>query len=259
MKRVITYSDPANDDFATWDIKTRDLPDDYAYFPKFPVRRMFAFGLYHFIVTPIIYIIQKITYRERIIGKRKLSPYRKDGYFLYGNHTRGAGDAFEPTLTAFPRKAYVIANADCVSIRGLRHVVADLGGVPLPTKKSGMSNFKEAIHTHAKRGHVVAIYPEAHIWPYYTDIREFPATSFRFPAEEGKPAFTFTTVYHKRRFLPRPKTKVYIDGPFFPDPENTVKENQQLLRQSCYDAMKSRASLSTYNHVEYIREEDRQV
>ena len=60
MKRVITYSDPANDDFATWDIKTRDLPDDYAYFPKFPVRRMFAFGLYHFIVTPIIYIIQKI-------------------------------------------------------------------------------------------------------------------------------------------------------------------------------------------------------
>ncbi len=253
MKKVITYTDAEKEDFASWEIRQKKLPPDYAYFPKTPARRAAAFALYHFIATPLVFLMQKGLYSERIVGRRKLRPYRKSGYFLYGNHTRAAGDAYAPSLIAFPKKAYIIANPDCVSIPGLRRVVEDLGAMPLPTGAAGMRNFRRALHLHAERDHVIAVYPEAHIWPYYTDIRAFPSTSFRYPAEEGKPVFTFTTVYHKRLFFSLPKTVVYIDGPFFPEEGRTPKENQELLRAASFAAMKRRAALSTYRHVEYVK------
>ncbi|MBO4501647.1 MAG: hypothetical protein J5760_05340, partial [Clostridia bacterium] len=88
------YSDELNDDFAENGIKTKRLPHDYKYFTTSPLRRAFAFVLYHFIAFPIVYVIQKIAYREKIIGRNKLKPYKKEGFFLYGNHTRSMGDAY---------------------------------------------------------------------------------------------------------------------------------------------------------------------
>lgn len=251
MKRVITYTGADAEDFASWEIRQKKLPPDYAYFPKTPLRKGFAFVFYHLVATPAVFLMQKALYAERIVGRKKLRPYRKEGYYLYGNHTRAVGDAFAPSLVAFPKKAYILANPDCVSIPGLRRLVEDLGAVPLPTSAPGMRNLYAALRTHARRGHVIAVYPEAHIWPYYTGIRPFPSVSFRYPAEEGKPVFTFTTVYHKRFLLPLPRTVVYIDGPFFGKEGSSPKENQELLCRTCRDAMVRRASLSTYRHVEY--------
>ena len=43
----------------------------------------------------------------------------------------------------------------------------------------------------------ILIYPEAHIWPYYTKIRPFPSTSFRYPIKFNVPSFSITTTYQK--------------------------------------------------------------
>ena len=251
MKKVITYTGAEAEDFASWEIKQKKLPPDYAYFPKTFFRKGFAFVFYHLIATPLVFLMQKILYGERIVGRKKLRPYRKSGYFLYGNHTRAAGDAYAPSLVAFPKKAYILANPDCVSIPGLRRVVEDLGAVPLPTSAAGWRNFREAIRIHAELGHVIAVYPEAHIWPYFTGIRPFPSASFRYPAEEGKPVFTFTAVYRRRLFFRLPRVVLFIDGPYFGREGASARENQEILCRQCRDAMTRRASLSTYRHVEY--------
>ena len=63
----------------------------------------------------------------------------------------------------------------------------------------------------------VVIYPEAHVWKYYTKIRPYPSTSFKFPVHCNVPAFCMTTTYYKRKLGKKPGIVVYIDGPFMLD------------------------------------------
>lgn len=96
MKRTYYYSDELNDDFAGTNIKRKELPLNYKYFSRNPVRKFFEFILYRLIVTPLIFLFQKIVFHETIKNRRGLKGYRKGGYFLYANHTAAAGDAFRP-------------------------------------------------------------------------------------------------------------------------------------------------------------------
>ena len=259
MKRIIYYSDEHNDDFAELNIEQKKLPSDYSYFSKNPLRLLLSFFLYYMIAAPLVFLIQKTVYHEKIVGREKLRPYRKTGFFLYGNHTRVSGDAYTPALITFPKKAYIVANPDSVSIPGIRHLVEDLGTVPISSDIAGMKRFLNAVRVHADRHHAVVIYPEAHIWPYYTQIRPFKEGAFRYPALTNKPVFCFTVTYQKRRFFDFPRTTVYIDGPFFADNRNTMKQNQIMLRNRCYDAMERRSKNSTYQHVTYIRKDQQQI
>jgi len=251
-ERVFYYSDPVNDDFAGNSIKTVMLPPDYGYFPKTSIRRGFAFFFYHFIATPLVVLMQEIVYVEKIVGRKKLKGYRKNGFYLYGNHTRAMGDAYTPTLLAFPKKAYIIAGADAFSIKGIRRIVEDLGGIALPLTKAGYKNFFTAMRRHDELGHIVALYPEAHIWPHYTGIRPFGAESFHYPAESGKPVFTFTVTWQKRRILPGSRTVVYVDGPFLPDMKIPLNERKQALRDAAFSAMTERAGNSNYEKFQYV-------
>ena len=251
MRRTIYYKDMLNDDFADNGIKRKKLPRDYQYISKDPLRKTADFMLHHFVATPIAYIFQKVVYREKIVNRKVLQPYLINGFYIYGNHTRAAGDAFTPHLIAFPRKAYILAAPEAVSIPIVRHLVKSLGGFPVPSDVAGMKNFHSSLLKRAEHN-CITIYPEAHIWPYFTQIRPFLDASFRYPAETGKPVFAFTVTYHKRFLTALPRTVVYIDGPFFADPTKKTRENQAMLRDKVYEAMCRRSIESDYSYNTYV-------
>ena len=251
-KRTFYYSDPLKDDFAGTNITKKKLPQDYEYLPKSKLRGAGAWLLHHLIATPVCFLFLKISCGQKIVGRKKLRPYRKGGYFLYGNHTRTAGDAFTPSMAAFPKKPYVIVDADAVSIPFLKRAVEDLGGMPVPDSPALSKKFFEAVETRAQRGNVIAIYPEAHIWPLYTGIRPFPAVSFAYPVDAGKPAFAFTATYRKRKPFGGVKATVYIDGPFFPDEELPKREQKRDLKDRIFAAMEARSKLSTYSPNRFV-------
>lgn len=256
MGKTYYYRDEINDDFAGNSIKRVILPADYNYFPKSPIRRAWAFCLHHFIATPIVALLQKLCYGERIEGRKKLKPYLKTGFYLYGNHTRSMGDAYMPSLVCFPRKPYVIVGPDAVSIKPIKGIVEDLGAIPLAGSIQGKANFHSAMRRHAELCHIVAIYPEAHIWPGYTGIRHFRDGSFRYPVEYDKPVFTATCTYHKRRILPGARCTVYVDGPFFADKVSDPREARRKLCAGAYEAMCERAKLSDYSPNTYLPADD---
>ena len=101
-----------------------------------------------------------------------------------------------------------------------------------------------------QKGYSITIFPEAHIWPYYTKIRPFKNVSFKYPIEYNTPVFCVTNTYQKRG-----KNKVrittYIDGPFFIDEKLSKKENQQKLCDEVYNKMVERSKLSNYEYIEY--------
>ncbi|MBQ6017856.1 MAG: hypothetical protein IJL19_08235 [Clostridiales bacterium] len=250
-ERTVYYSDLLNDDFAGTDINTVELPADYRYFPKTAIRRGFAGGL-NLAVSPLIMLLQQTVYGEKIVGRKKLKGYRKNGFYLYGNHTRSMGDAYCPNLLAFPKKAYIVASADCFSIKGIRRFVEDLGGIALPNNPKGFKNYSQAMKQHAEKGHIVTLYPEAHIWPQYTGIRPFKPATLHYPAETGKPVFTFTTTWQKRKILPGARTVVYVDGPFMPDMDLPMDKRKEALRNAAFEAMTERAKNSNYEKIHYV-------
>lgn len=256
MGKTFYYTDELSDDFAGTNISRKPLPEDFEYLPHTKFRRAFQWFLHHIVATPVGFLYLKVVAAQKIVGRKKLRSYRKNGYFLYGNHTRMAGDAFTPTMVAFPRKPYLIVGPDALSIRGVKRLVQDLGGMPVPDSLRLNRKFRDAVCTRAQRGDVIGIYPEAHIWPLYTGIRPFAATSFDYPVRTGKPSFTFTATYRKRRFLGRVKTTVYVDGPFFPDAALPRAEQKQKLRDEVYCAMLERSKHSTYSPNRFLKRVD---
>lgn len=111
------------------------------------------------------------------------------------------------------------------------------------------------MHSSTDRGKSsVTIFPEAHIWPYYTKIRPFGAASFKYPVKLQVPVFCITHCYRKRKFGKRPRIVSFVDGPFYPDQSLPVGEATQKLRDQIYATMCERAEkYSDYAYADYIR------
>ena len=259
-QKIIYYHDELNDDFANNNINGSETPDDYNYINHNFIYNFFSFVIYRLIVTPMVFLYVKVKYNQVFKNKKIISQYMKKshkGYFLYFNHTNGDSDAFIPSLVSFPKKAYIICNSDAISIKGIRTLVSMLGALPVPSTLKTKRNFKEAIESLVNRGKVIAIYPEAHIWPYYTDIRPFKDISFRYPVDMNVATFSVTNVYKKRKLFKKPKIVSYVDGPFFKNDDLRRKEAFYDLRCQVYNAMKKRVDDNPkYEYIKYIKVED---
>ena len=255
-KRVVYYTDPLNDDFSGVGERPKvEIGGNYPYIRKNIFYKIAAFIVYRVFVTPFAYFFCKLKFRIKIEGREKLKPFKKDGFYMYGNHTQIPGDGFIPNIITFPQKTHIIVSPDNVALRGTRTLMMMLGAMPTPTNLKGFGAFEKAIAQRIKEKCAIVVYPEAHIWPYYTGIRPFVSTSFRYPAKDGKVAFAFTVTYHSSK-KGKPRIVVYIDGPFYSDEEN-ARAREKDLRNKVYDAMCARAyTEDNYTFVEYIKKEE---
>ena len=255
-KKVIYYSDEMNDELSSAQITPKHIGDDYVYIHRSIFKRFTHFFWYRIVATPIAFLYLKIKFRHKIVNRKILKGYKKTGYFLFGNHTQDIGDALIPTMLIFPKNAYAIVHPNNVSMPYLGRVTPSMGALPLPDTRMAAKNFMDAVKTRIEEGKCVNIYPEAHIWPYYTKIRPFTDLSFRYPARMMTPVFCFTNTYQKTRLVHRPKIVTYIDGPFFPDKNLNMNDRSKKLRDEVYSAMCERAELSDCEYIEYRKRDE---
>ena len=200
---------------------------------------------------PIKILYAKIKFKHKIIGKEKLKNSDGKGCFIYVNHTQVFADTFLPSLACFPKRNFFVVNPENISMKGLRHIVELLGAIPVPGNLEATKHFKERIEKHIKKGNCITIYPEAHIWPYYTKIRPFKSVSFKYPVELDVPIYTITNTYR----LKNKKVQIisYIDGPFNTNKSIHAKQAQKELRDTAYNIMCERAKSSTYEYIKYLK------
>lgn len=251
-QKIIYYSDELNDDFAGTDITRKPVPPDYEYLNKGFWQSIRRGIIYYAVIRPFTFFYNKFIKRVKYVGKKKFKGYKKGGAFIYGNHTSMIIDAFNPSYLAFPRPADVIVNADATSIKGIGWLIKTIGGLPIPEGFHAMARFNDALKEAIEKKHWIAIYPEAHIWHYYTKIRNFPPVSFIYPVKCGVPVFSYTMVYKKRKRSRYPKRIVYIDGPFLADKALPQKEAARKLRNEVYAAMCARAGESDCEYIKYV-------
>lgn len=253
-KRVIYYTDELNDEFSGAKITPRVIDGNYKYIHKNPLWNICSYLVQNVLSMPIKILYSKIKFRIKYIGKEKLKEYKDSGYFVYVNHTQIFADTFIPSIPIYPKRNYFIVNPENVSMKGSETLIEMLGALPVPSNKDAMKNFLEAIEKKVNANFSITIYPEAHIWPYYTKIRPFKAVSFKYPVKLQKPVFCMTNTYKSYgKNKDKVKIETYIDGPFLANKELTLKEQQQDLRDRVYNCMVERSKNSNIEVIEYIK------
>ena len=221
-------------------------------------------GMLHSIVYGILYDIVKFFaciycrffMHIRFIGREAVNECRGKGCFVYANHTQPFGDVIIPAIAAERHRIAVVVSPANLGIPVIGKLLPGLGAVPIPDDRKRMKEFIDALKTLIDRGHCVFIYPEAHVWPYYTDIRPFPTSSFHYPVELDAPVFCMTMTYQKRG-IGRPKATCYIDRCEIPSEEDISRKMRiRMLRNEIFNCMKMRSSRSNYQYREYIKMEE---
>lgn len=249
-QKEIYYSDELNDDFANSDVEAKTIDSNYDYAPKNIFWKITSSLIYICIAFPLAYLYSKIKFRYKIVNKNILKKYKGAGYFLYINHTQTIADVTWPGLVCAPKRAYIIANPDNVSLPILKDITKMVGAIPVPSNLASTRNFMKTITKRIDEKAVVAIYPEAHVWNYYTKIRPFKDTSFKYPVLNNVPAFSLTITYQKSKFIKTPRIVAYLDGPFFASKEESIANQKLELRNKIYETMVNR---SKANNIEYIK------
>ena len=241
----IKYYNTYEDDFVQSKNQNYKLRKNYKWIKNNILYKIISFLIYiPFLIYSFIYtkLILKITFKN----KKILKNYKN--YFLYANHTQEMGDAFNPAIGLFPNKPYIIVSSSNLGIPIIGKLLPMLGALPIPNEIHQMKKFIECVNTRSKTNPII-IYPEAHVWPYCTFIRDFKETSFEFPVINNIPTFTMTTTYQKGK--KKPKITIYFDGPFFPDELETKKQKIKNLKTKIYNNMVKNSKNSTYNYIIY--------
>lgn len=256
--KTIYYTDETNDDFAGTNIKGCKVDEHFPYIRKSPIFRTASFFLYYFVAFPLVWFFERVILRMRFVNKKAVKKCGGQHYFLYGNHT-GWYDAFTPNLISVPGRCRIIVSKDTVSIKGLRTVVQMLGAVPIPTTVRAMRSFNRAIDVYHKSSNIT-VYPEAHIWPYYTGVRHFSDVSFSYPVKHGAPVIAFFTAYTPPKgFLScfrKANMTVYVSDPIYPDKTLPEREARRDLCDRVYTFMLEKSKLSTYEAYAYKHAEE---
>ena len=111
-EQVFYFEDELNDEFSKAKITPRNIDETYIYEHKNPLWNFASFILQNIISMPIKILYGKIKLRLKYIGKEKLKEYKKDGYFVYVNHTQELADVFIPSLPIYPKRNFFIVNPD---------------------------------------------------------------------------------------------------------------------------------------------------
>ncbi len=245
----VYYYQSETDDLVTSKNQNYQIKDDYIWIHTNLFYRLLSNILYGIIII-VSFVYCKLILRVHIEGREKLKGYK--AYFIYGNHTQTVMDPLLPLLVNLPHKTNFIAAPANLGIPIIGKILPMAGALVIPGKVKDFSKLKEAVNYYNQKN-CIMIYPEAHVWPYYTKIRPFSSASFHYPVENNKPVFVQTTTY--QLINGKKKKIVYIDGPIMPQENLTKKENIKYLRDEVFNLMSQRAALSNWEEVQYIRKD----
>jgi 1-acyl-sn-glycerol-3-phosphate acyltransferase len=112
-----------------------------------------------------------------------------------------------------------------------------------------------------KKKQVIIIFPEAHIWPYYTGLRNFSSSSFFYPVKMNKPVIALAGTWRApKKAGKKPKITLHISAPFYPDANLERKEAEQKLRDQVYAFLKDKtSSKDNYEYIKYVKKDKASV
>ena len=262
-ERVFYYESEEDDPIKTDEQEQKvevGLPEGYEFIPKHWWTRAYSAILYR-----IFWLFgqwyERRWWQAKFYGREKLKQVQHEGYIIYANHTNPFHDVFGPAVAA-DRRIFTIISPVNLKVPGIGKFLPLIGGLPLGKTKAEKQAFNAAVDKRLAQKKCLVVYPEAHVWPYATKIRKFPAgdRSFKYAVRNDLPIFTMTTTYHRRKNRKKgdlPRMDVYLDGPFFPGESEPEDKQRADLAKKAYDSMVKWSKKSSYNYFEYRKKQEK--
>jgi len=261
------YTDPHHDDFMVTPIQNFSKIDgEYKYIRKNIFARFFDWFIYYCLAVP--YFKLHFLFRGiKVVGRENVKKIKKQGYFIYSNHTQMLDAFLTAGFVAFPKRMMCVSHKTAVSIGVGKVFTKALGAIPVAETIQGIKHMNEAMKYYVgEKKRAMVIYPEAHMWSYFTSVREFPSASFKFAVTVNAPILPVAVTY-KQRFRGigkykkerKPQIIINIGEPKFPDESLTAKDNANMLRDYTYNYMKQKCenedNYAYYNYIQVTEEE----
>lgn len=252
---IIYWHDELHDDFDQILSKRPPLEPGYKFIRSNRVANFFGNILYYGIALPILGAFSYLT-GMKVKGRKNLKAIKKTGAFIYSNHV-SVPDVYKfASPVCGGKRVNILGYTDSLSVPVLRSVVKQLGFLPLPLGQDpeNKAALVDAMDYYVNKKHqIVLIYPEAHIWPYYTQIRNFKVQTMKYPAIINAPVVPAVTTWRKVWWSKRPKQTVKIGTVIMPKTELSQEENIQYLYNETLSQMKELAeSEKQYEYIKYI-------
>lgn len=254
-EKAVRYYQSFTQDFVESKNQNYTLPEDYQWI-RTDFRSRFRSAAIYGLAIAFSTVYCRLCLHVRFVNRKILKNTRKTGAVVYSNHTQPVGDVFDPALACFPNRIYTLVSPANLGIPFLGKILPYLGALPLAGTLSGMKELNKAVALRLAQKKCVVIYPEAHVWEYYTEIRPFPSSSFKFPVKCQTPAYAMTVTYQKRRLGKKPKAVIYLDGPFYPDAALPPKAAEKRLRDTVFACMKERSQNSNCQYIRYEKTDE---
>lgn len=257
-ERVFYYTSETDDPIKTKEQEKKvevGLPEGYEFIPKHWWTRVYSAVLFR-----VFWIFgqwyERWYWQTKFHGRGKLKKAKGKGYLIYANHTNPFHDVFGPAIAA-DRRIFTIISPVNLKIPGIGPILPYIGGLPLGKSAEEKKAFNEAADKRLAQKKVLVIYPEAHVWPYATKVRKFPAggRSFKYAVRNDLPVYSMTTTYHRRMKRKKgdlPRMEVYLDGPFYAEGKSD-EARQDDLAKKVYDSMVKYSKNNTYEYFRYIK------
>lgn len=165
------------------------------------------------------------------------------------------GDAFIPALITLPKRPYFIVNKANLGIPFLGKLLPMLGAIVVPEDLHDFKYFKEAINNYEKN-HPIVVYPEGHVWPYYTKIRPFKKGGFQLAMDENSEIYSATVTYQKRKYSKKPRIVIYIEGGYQVNNLLSKKEKVNDIINKVRNSMIINSGKSNVEYVTYKKKDN---
>lgn len=250
-QRPIYYYQNFEEDFVQAPQQNLRLPLDYSWQQSNNFSQQLKSRISTRLARAFSYLLCNYYLKIKFSQAQILIPYQQQGLFLYCNHTLMVGDAFWPFQLFKQQKIALIAEPANLSLPVIGKLLPWAGALITPSYSHQMPQFLTAIAHRIKTNEAVIIYPEAHVWPYYTGIRPLNLAAFHYPVRYRAPSFCATVTYQRPLHGQRPQITIYVDGPFWPDQQQTSKQQQLQLQRQITTCLQKRSTFSNYEYIIY--------
>lgn len=215
--------------------------ENFEYIIKNPVKRFFANTLWFtgMLFMPIVtgfwcgFRVKGDKYRRQVTRKHL-------GAVTVSNHVYMM-DCVMACQANVPKMTYLPTLHTTFQLPYVRHIVHWLNAFPIPNTTRGMKKFISEVDGLLKKGRLVHFFPEAAMWPYYDDVRNFLPGAFHFAVRNNVPIIPMAIKFRPRRITKwitkKPLISLEILPPIYPDTTLPAKEATALLTKQAHDAI----------------------
>lgn len=232
-----------NDDVIhLWEPLKFEVGSEYKYIENGKIFNLFSNLLYYGVAFPVLTIFHKIVYDFKIEGKENIKNL-KTGAISVSNHVLFL-DCSMIGIAFGTKKVYYTTREGSFKIPFVRKLIKLLRAMPIPKDVKNKLNFVKAVDGALQGGKIIHFYPEAALWNYYEEIRNFKNGAFDFAVRNEVPIVPLVITFREpngfRKILKKKKdvTLTILEPVYSKNHSDSLKKNVVDLKNGVHKMMK---------------------